>query len=123
MLGKLLVSFLLSASPFGEMKIALPIAIHADGIDDWAALVYCIAGNLLVYPIVEFLMDNYASYMFRSTKVKRGLVKLRRHTKNKTEKLVQKYGFWGLLVLIDDRQRYQMMEGKQEQVAGKRFAG
>ena len=100
MLGKLLVSFLFSASPFGEMKIALPIAMGIDSINDWAALFFCILGNLLVYPIVENLMTNYGAYIFKNNKAKRNLVKVRTHTKNKTSKLINKYGFWGLLIFV-----------------------
>lgn len=100
MLGKLLVSFLISASPFGEMKIALPIAMSSTEINDWGALLFCIAGNLMVYPIVDYLMTNYGPYLFKNRKAKRGFVKVRSHTRSKTEKLINKYGFWGLMIFV-----------------------
>ena len=100
MLGKLLVSFLFSASPFGEMKIALPIAMNYDGINEWGALFFCIAGNLMVYPLVERLMSNYGAYLFKSKTAKKGLIKVRTHTKNKTGTLISKYGFWGLMIFV-----------------------
>ena len=100
MLGKLLVSFLISASPFGEMKTALPIAIHSNEINDWGALLFCIAGNLMVYPIVDYLMTNYGAFIFKTNKAKRSIVKVRSHTRNKTEKLISKYGFWGLMIFV-----------------------
>jgi len=100
MLGKLIVSFLFSASPFGEMKIALPIAMNHPGINEWAALFFCIAGNLMVYPIVERLMSNYGTFLFKTKTAKKGLIKVRTHTKNKTGKLINKYGFWGLMIFV-----------------------
>ena len=99
MLGKLIVSFLISASPFGEMKIGLPFALHAH-VNDVVALIFCIAGNLMVYPIVDYLMVNYGARLFKSNKIKRKAVWVKIHTKSKTKDLVQKYGFWGLMFFV-----------------------
>jgi uncharacterized membrane protein len=99
MLGKLIVSFLISASPFGEMKIGLPFALHSN-INDVVALIFCIAGNLMVYPIVDYLMVNYGARFFKSNKIKRKAVWIKIHTKSKTKDLVNKYGFWGLMLFV-----------------------
>ena len=99
MLGKLIVSFLISASPFGEMKIGLPYAMHAH-VNDVAALIFCIAGNLMVYPIVDYLMVNYGTKFFKSTKTKKKAVWIKIHTRSKTKDLIQKYGFWGLMIFV-----------------------
>ena len=63
MLGKLIVSFLISASPFGELKFGMPYA-EAVGVNDWAILFICISGNLLVFPIIELFMTHFGPIIF-----------------------------------------------------------
>jgi uncharacterized membrane protein len=99
MLGKLIVSFLISASPFGELKAGMPYA-EAVGITDWAILIICIAGNLLVFPIIELFMTYFGPILFKSNWSKRKVIKLKTTTKRKTQSLIEKYGFWGLLVFV-----------------------
>lgn len=100
MLGKLLLSFLISASPFGEMKVGLPYAILQGDINPWIALLFCMAGNLLVFPIVDYFMTNYGGFLLKNRMIKKGVVKLRSHAKSKTQALMQKYGFWGLMIFV-----------------------
>jgi uncharacterized membrane protein len=98
-ISKLFISFIISASPLGELKIGLPYALHQH-LNDYAALIFCIAGNLLVYPIINFLMENYGHLIFRNNKVKRKMVTVRQNTQKRTKDLIEKYGFWGLMVFV-----------------------
>jgi len=99
MLGKLLLSFLISISPLGEMKVGLPYAIAAD-VNPWVALLFCLAGNLLIFPLVDYLMTTFGPIVFKSRKTKETALKFRLHTKKRTKGLMEKYGFWGLMVFV-----------------------
>jgi uncharacterized membrane protein len=99
MLGKLIVSFLISASPLGEAKVGLPYALSAN-VNDIAALLFCMAGNLMVYPIIELFMSTVGKSLFKKPSIKRKVIKLRNNTKARTQDLVDKYGFWGLMVFV-----------------------
>ena len=94
-----MLSFLISASPLGEMKVGLPYANAAD-LNPWAALLFCVAGNLLVFPIVDYVMTTFGNRLFKNKTVAKRVVRIRNHTKNKTKGLIQKYGFWGLMVFV-----------------------
>ena len=95
-----LFSFLISASPFGEMKVGLPYAILSANLNPWTAFLFCIAGNLLIFPIVEYFIDHQMVKFFRHGKLKRMAARLRSLSRKKTEKLIKKYGFWGLMVFV-----------------------
>lgn len=100
MLGKLLLSFLISISPLGEMKAGLPLAILKYGLNPWVAFLFCLAGNLLIFPLVDYLMTTFGPMVFKSRKTKERALKFRLHTKKRTNGLMQKYGFWGLMVFV-----------------------
>lgn len=100
MLGKLLVSFLISASPLGELKTGLPWALSKTDVNQYAALLFCIAGNLMVYPIIEYVMSNFGAKIFKTRWSKKKVVSLKQYSKSKTQSLVDKYGFWGLMIFV-----------------------
>lgn len=100
MLGKLLLSFLISISPLGEMKAGLPMAILQYGLNPWVAFLFCLSGNLLIFPLVDYLMTTFGPMVFKSRKTKERAVRFRLHTKRRTNGLMQKYGFWGLMVFV-----------------------
>jgi len=100
MLGKLIISFLWSISPAGEMKVGLPIAILQYELNPWIAFLFCLAGNLLIFPLVDYLMTTFGPMVFKSRKTKERALKFRLHTKRRTKGLMEKYGFWGLMVFV-----------------------
>jgi len=97
---KYLLSFLISASPLGEMKIGMLLAIFRYGIGPWEALFFCVSGNLLVFPLLDWLMKKFGPVVFRDRGIKEKAAKFRSNTRKRTKGLIDKYGFWGLMVFV-----------------------
>ena len=52
---------LLSASPLGEHKIALPLAVGEYEIDPFIAWVICITANMISPPLIWWFLQQYMS--------------------------------------------------------------
>lgn len=96
---ELFIAMLISASPL-EMKVGIPFAINLD-VHPVVAYVCCSAANLLAFPISYWFFNKAHSDLFkRKWKYRKFSVKMNRKTKDKTGELVDKYGYWGLLVFV-----------------------
>jgi uncharacterized membrane protein len=93
-----LLIFLISASPVVELRGAIPLGM-AKGMDLGTVLMFSFLGNLLpVIPLLFFLRWM----TIRLEKIK-GLGKLLDWWFKKVEKkskVVEKYGFWGLVLFV-----------------------
>lgn len=96
---ELFIAMLISASPL-EMKVGIPFAINLD-VDPILAYIFCCGANMLAFPISYWFFNKAHSGLFsRKWKYRRFSVKMNRKAKDKTGDLVDKYGYWGLLVFV-----------------------
>ena len=96
----MVIAFLVSASPL-EMKAGIPLAILQMDMNPVVAYIVCCAANMLAFPISYWFFTKVHVGLFQSkSKYRRFTVKISRKAKNNTEELVQKYGFWGLLIFV-----------------------
>lgn len=99
MFEKFLFTFLISLSPFGEARTGIPYAILNDVHIVWAFIIGLIA-NLLIFPILMWLIDNVSIKLWPNKTYRKGVVKLSKRAKKSVGKNFQKYGFWGLMIFV-----------------------
>lgn len=99
MLRYIIISVLLSFSPFGEAKAGIPYAL-LKGVDIYLALGLCLAANIAVYPVMLYFLKSFNRYFFRWNTYKKSAVFVARRAKNGAQKKIQKYGFWGLVFFV-----------------------
>ena len=99
MFEKLLYTFLISISPFGEARAGIPYAVLNDIHIIWAFIIGLI-GNLLIFPLLMWLIDTFSLKLWPNRTYRKGVVKLSRRAKKSVGKNFQKYGFWGLMVFV-----------------------
>lgn len=96
---ELIYTFLLSISPFGEARSGIPYAVLND-VHVVLALAIGLSANLLVYPVLTWLIDTFNKRLWHSHVYRRGVVFLSRRAKKSVGVHNQKYGFWGLMVFV-----------------------
>ncbi|SIT77536.1 COG2426 family protein [Pontibacter indicus] len=95
----LIYTFLLSISPFGEARAGIPYAVLNDMPVFWAFVVGLV-GNLLIFPLLAWLIESFSKKLWPNRTYKKGVIKLGRRAKKGVGAEVQKYGFWGLMVFV-----------------------
>ncbi|MBD8490120.1 small multi-drug export protein [Echinicola sp. CAU 1574] len=99
MIHIILHTFLLSISPFGESRVGIPYGV-INGLHPVTALSVGLVANLLVFPILLFLIDTFNERLWKFRLYKSQSVKLMRRAKDGVGDKIQKYGFWGLMVFV-----------------------
>lgn len=99
MLGKALVTFLISMIPIIELRGAIPIAA-ASGLSLQTALVAAVIGNLLPVPfIIIFVRKIFTWLRIKGQKWNRIVIRLENRTEQKSD-IVRRYAFWGLALFV-----------------------
>ena len=92
MIEKILITFIISISPFGEGKVGIPWGIDKAGLAKEIALLVGLTANLLVFPLfyrsINFLNENLLKYKW----YKKSAIKLSLRARGKTKNFVKKYG-------------------------------
>ena len=99
MIEKLIYTFLISISPFGEGRAGIPYAILQDVPFFWAFTVGLL-GNLLVFPLLMWLIDTFSAKFWPSRTYRKGVINLSRRAKKRVGPNVDKYGFWALMIFV-----------------------
>lgn len=99
MLEKLLYTFLLSISPFGEARAGIPYAVLND-VPVTVAFAIGLIANLLIFPLLIWLIDSFSRRLWPNRTYRKGVIHLSRRAKKSVGSHHQKYGFWGLMVFV-----------------------
>lgn len=99
MLNDYLVTILISISPFGEARLGIPYGV-IQGIPVPIAFVVGLCSNLLVFPIFYNLINFLNKKFWPSRSYRQRAVNMTRRAKKGTEKVVNKYGFIGLMLFV-----------------------
>lgn len=91
--------FLISISPLGEARVGIPYGIVKD-INPVLVFLVGVSANLLVYPLLTFLIDKFDTRFWKYKSYRRQSIKLARRAKSGIGEKVQKYGFWGLMLFV-----------------------
>ncbi len=99
MFTDLLNTFLISISPFGEARVGIPYGI-VQGVHPLLVFVVGLTANLMIYPILIWLIDTFDARLWRFRPYKVQSVKMARKAKTGVGAKIQKYGFWGLMIFV-----------------------
>lgn len=95
----LLFSMLISLSPFGEMKAAIPYAIIR-GLNPFVTWFFCSIANTLCTPILYFSLDKFNPHLLKIKWYKKFAIWFSLKSKRSTKKSIEKYGFLGLMIVV-----------------------
>ena len=84
--------------PVIEIRGAIPVGIAA-GLDPWTAYIVSVIGNMLPIPFLILLTRIVLDWLKKHNILVRFTHWLERRTAENA-KLVQRYRFWGLLILV-----------------------
>ncbi|MBW3544102.1 MAG: small multi-drug export protein [Bacteroidetes bacterium] len=99
MLKELIYTFLLSISPLGEARTGIPYAVLND-VPIFLALLIGLVSNLLIFPVMMWLIDTFNVKLWPYRSYRKGVVNLARRAKNSVGVHNKKYGFWGLMIFV-----------------------
>ena len=100
MIKEIIDLFLLSISPLGEAKIAIPIFLSKGNLSVHTILVVGLIGNLLVYPLFYKLIEISNQSLLNNKTYKKYATLLSLRARKKTKDVVKKYGLWGLMIFV-----------------------
>lgn len=97
--GNVLITFLVSMVPVIELRGAIPIGV-ARGLDLPLAIVVSVIGNMVPVPFIILFIKKIFAMMRRWSSKLDGLVtRLERRAESKRA-TVERYAFWGLVILV-----------------------
>ncbi len=99
MITDLIVSFLLSISPFGEAKVGIPYGL-INGLNKYVVFIVCLAANILVFPLMFFFLEKVNTHLLRIHSYKKAALFVARKAKKGSGDQIRKYGFWGLIFFV-----------------------
>jgi len=99
MFSEILTTFALSISPLGEARVGIPYGT-LNGLHPFYAFLIGCTANLLVFPLLFKIIDVSDSYFWKYRHYKKASIYLSKRAKNKTQKNINKYGSWGLMVFV-----------------------
>ena len=99
LIGKIIMTFLISMVPVVELRGAIPIGV-AHGLNFWVAIVVSIVGNLVPVPfIIIFIRNIFAWLRTKSAWLNNLVTRLENRALKKTD-TVRKFKFWGLFIFV-----------------------
>ena len=91
---------LLSMSPLGEHKVAIPLGYFTYGMEPITAWAIFTVANLVTPPLIWWFLTNVNHKLIKYDFYRKHAFDLARYSKKKLGDSVDKYGFWGIMVFI-----------------------
>ena len=98
-LGKVIITFLVSMVPVIELRGAIPIATGM-GLSPWVAIPVAIVGNLLPVPFIIIFIKKIFAWMRKTSPKLNGIVDKMEAKAEKNKEKVLRYAFWGLALFV-----------------------
>ena len=100
-MADLLQVFLLSMTPIGELRLAIPIGIAVYHLSPVSVFFISVVGNLIPAILILFLLKNVSAYLLKKSKIFQKLFTLWQDSaKKKYPEKAQKYETIGLALFI-----------------------
>lgn len=99
MLQDILITFLISISPFGEARAGIPYG-ELTGLPIMLAFVIGLLGNLLVFPLLYKIIELSNRHLWKYKSYKKSAIYLSLRARTKTKDVIKKYGVWGLMIFV-----------------------
>ena len=92
--------FLLSISPLGEAKVAIPLAMGEGSLSTETILLVGLLGNLLIFPMFYKLIEISNRKLLKNKMYRKNAIRLSLRARKKTKNIIGKYGVWGLMLFV-----------------------
>ena len=97
--GKILTTLFWSMVPVIELRGAIPIGT-AMGLDLWTAIAVSVIGNMIPVPFIIVFIRKIFEMMRKMSKKLDGIVTAMEKKAEKNRAVVDRYKFWGLVILV-----------------------
>ena len=98
-MGKVISTFVVAMVPVIELRGAIPWAV-AQGLDIWSASIISIVGNMVPVPFIIVFIRKIFELMRKISPKLNGVVTKMQNKAEKHRETVNRYKFWGLLILV-----------------------
>ena len=98
-IGKVISTFVVAMVPVIELRGAIPWGV-AHGLDVWSASVLSVIGNMVPVPFIIIFIRKIFELMRKISPKLDGVVTKMESKAEKHRETVNKYKFWGLLILV-----------------------
>ena len=95
----ILLTFLVAMVPVVELRGAIPFGV-VRGLNLWTAIIASILGNLIPVPFIILFIRKIFAWMRAHMPKLEGLVLRMEKKAEKNRAAVEKYAFWGLVILV-----------------------
>ena len=95
----ILLTFLVAMVPVVELRGAIPFGV-VRGLNLWTAIVASMLGNLIPVPFIILFIRKIFAWMRAHMPKLDGLVLRMEKKAEKNRAAVEKYAFWGLVILV-----------------------
>ena len=95
----ILLTFLVAMVPVVELRGAIPFGV-VRGLNLWTAIIASILGNLIPVPFIILFIRKIFAWMRAHMPKLDGLVLRMEKKAEKNRAAVEKYAFWGLVILV-----------------------
>ena len=95
----ILLTFLVAMVPVVELRGAIPFGV-VRGLNLWTAIIASILGNLIPVPFILLFIRKIFAWMRAHMPKLDGLVLRMEKKAEKNRAAVEKYAFWGLVILV-----------------------
>ena len=92
-------TLLLSMAPVSELRGAIPFGV-VRGLNVWTAIIASMLGNLIPVPFIILFIRKIFAWMRAHMPKLDGLVLRMEKKAEKNRAAVEKYAFWGLVILV-----------------------
>ena len=95
----ILLTFLVAMVPVVELRGAIPFGV-VRGLNLWTAIIASMLGNLIPVPFIILFIRKIFAWMRAHMPKLDGLVTRMEKKAEKNRAAVEKYAFWGLVILV-----------------------
>ena len=95
----ILLTFLVAMVPVVELRGAIPFGV-VRGLNLWTAIIASMLGNLIPVPFIILFIRKIFAWMRAHMPKLDGLVLRMEKKAEKSRAAVEKYAFWGLVILV-----------------------
>ena len=99
MIKTILTTFFIAMVPVLELRAAIPAGV-AGGLPVLSAALIAIVGNMVPVPFVLLFIKAILGYMEQKSEFLNGIARKIRAKAERNRKKVEKYEFWGLVLLV-----------------------
>ncbi len=100
-MSELLQVFLLSMTPFGELRLSIPVGIAFYDLDVFSVFLVSVIGNLIPATLLLLFLEKISNYLSqKSSTLHKMLIWWQGKTKSRHYEKVQKYGVVGLILFV-----------------------